>query len=250
MSLPSVSHPTENSSKVLHHATSSDEFRETLRGAAKFKERSNVTMKDVHLPQLFPPSADQPPPPIDTVLLGDSMFERFKTTGLETKLGQMTYPSLFNCGVGGDKIENVLYRLENGTMDALMDRGVKCWIVMIGTNNLTKRKALGGAAATTNFTTLLQAVRRLNAGIGKIFVCELFERQDIPYSIVQESNAFLGSIITAMNGELALEGRDPISWLPVPAGFSLNMLEDHVHLDKLGYQLWEQSVRSVLPAEA
>lgn len=65
------------------------------------------------------------------MLLGDSMFERFKTTGEDFK-----FPDhLFNAGIGGDKIENVIYRLISlNLLDSFPN--VKKIILMIGTNNM------------------------------------------------------------------------------------------------------------------
>lgn len=138
------------------------EFRKLLRAEMKFKTRSHNTYHDTHAPELrnqqaqllkgSPPSIaatsstsveniQTPSPPdepatIDTVFIGDSMLERLKTTGAHTQITHL--PSSFNAGVGGDKIENVLYRLDLGMMDLLGERNVKVWVVMVGTNNLKK----------------------------------------------------------------------------------------------------------------
>lgn len=53
---------------------------------------------------------------IDTLLLGDSMLERWKTVGNE--FWQTLYPislSVFNAGVGGDGLDNILWRCVSST---------------------------------------------------------------------------------------------------------------------------------------
>jgi hypothetical protein len=106
----------------LHTQLSDDDFFKLLNASGKYKERSNQTHDTVHAPLL----AQQPSKPIWCLLLGDSMLERLKTTGAHTQLAQIGYADVFNAGVGGDRIQNVLYRL--GTKDlfrALQSRGMQ-----------------------------------------------------------------------------------------------------------------------------
>jgi len=102
--------------------------QEALITQGKFKTRSHDTTLKTHIPELSKRQGD-----FDIVLLGDSMLERLKTTGASTRLAHME--RTFNAGVGGDKIENVLYRLGTlGMLDKLSERNVKLWVVMVGTN--------------------------------------------------------------------------------------------------------------------
>lgn len=65
------------------------------------------------------------------------MLETLKTTGTSTKIAQL--PCTFNAGVGGDKIENVLYRLGTlNMMSKLESHSARLVVVMVGTNNLKK----------------------------------------------------------------------------------------------------------------
>lgn len=120
----------------LHSSTDAadSEFLTKLHSHAKYKQRSHQTHHDIHLhelnarlnldltlPPIPNPPADDPfytlpnltnTSDIEVVLLGNSMLERFKTTGAATRLGNLE--SVWNAGCGGDKNENVLYRLEQG----------------------------------------------------------------------------------------------------------------------------------------
>ena len=110
---------------------------EVVASHGKWKQRSHDTTISTHIPELEKRSDER----IDVVLIGDSMLERFKTSGTSTRIAQMK--STFNMGVRGDKIENVLYRLGTlGMMEKLADRKVKLWIVMIGTNCYRLRAGL------------------------------------------------------------------------------------------------------------
>ncbi|CAF4327966.1 unnamed protein product, partial [Adineta steineri] len=117
---------------------------------ARFKQRSHDTHTQTHQPQLESPTlttssvllSSQYLPQIDIVLLGSSMLERFKTTGQYTQIGQMQYPQLFNAGVGGDKIENVLYRISLGLLRLLKPRNPKVFVLYVGGNDIQPKQAL------------------------------------------------------------------------------------------------------------
>jgi lysophospholipase L1-like esterase len=69
-------------------------------------------------------------------LFGDSMFERWKTTGknLWFQLG-FSDLKLFNAGVGGDGTQHVLWRLNEGLFRNFKPKWV---FLMIGTNNIER----------------------------------------------------------------------------------------------------------------
>jgi len=74
------------------------------------------------------PSANPAP---QVLLLGGSTIERWKTTG-KTLWDEHIAPlglKIQNAGVGGDKTQNVLYRLEKGLLDNINPSKV---ILLIG----------------------------------------------------------------------------------------------------------------------
>lgn len=239
---------------------SQEAFHQLITGAKKFKDRSHSTFLDVHLPELthlseiprdvntpvsltsndtaFLPNIT-PTRPLSTVLIGDSMVERLKTTGSSTGLAQL--PGSFNAGCGGDKIENVLFRLD--LMYPLLQKcsSIKLWIVMVGTNNLRKKGFRSTDVAL--YRLLLQGLLRVAPG-SKVLICEMFRRKDIGDQYVDEANRMVRGMIDEMNNNL---GETRIVWNEAPEDVTKGMLEDHVHLDKDGYYKWtEQLLPSVL----
>jgi hypothetical protein len=184
---------------------------------------------DYHLPELERRKKE----PIDVVLIGDSMLERLKTTGMSTKIAQM--PSTFNAGVGGDKIENVLYRLGLGMMMRLSDKNVKLWVVMVGTNNL--KKALKPNEIEL-YRLLLQALLKMSL-TSKIITCEIFKRKNIDDVHVDGSNRLLQGVVKEMNNCL---GKERVFWQPAPTSITKEDLEDHVHLNEKAYGVWDDDL--------
>ncbi|OAQ32055.1 SGNH hydrolase [Linnemannia elongata AG-77] len=231
---------------------SQEAFQQLLTQSKKFKERSHSTFQNVHLSELIrlsqkPSNIDTstslssedpdlltdetPTTPVATVLIGDSMLERLKTTGISTGLAKLS--GSFNVGCGGDKIENVLYRLD--LMYPLLQncRDIKLWIVMVGTNNLRKKGFRPADVAL--YRLLLQALLRI-APRSKVLACEMFRRKDIEDRYVDEANRMVKEMIKAMNDTL---GDARIMWSEAPEDVTKEMFEDHVHLDELGYSRWD-----------
>ncbi|KAG0365679.1 hypothetical protein BGX24_004006 [Mortierella sp. AD032] len=222
-------------------------FHQLITEAKKFKDRSHSTFQDVHLPELtslitntFQDPAEvsdvKATVPLSTVLIGDSMLERLKTTGTATGLAQL--PGSFNAGCGGDKIENVLYRLD--LMYPLLQdcNTIKLWVIMVGTNNLRKKGFRPADVAL--YRLLLQALLRV-APDSKVIACEMFRRKDIEDRYVEEANNMVKDMVDEMNINLGGGGvgEARIVWSEAPAEVTKELLEDHVHLNQEGYSKWD-----------
>ena len=241
---------------------SKTEFKKLLQAEMKFKTRSHDTYHNTHAPELKnrqaqllkasapniasigsssveniqTPSPTYLPAAIDTVLIGDSMLERLKTTGAHTQIAHL--PSSFNAGVGGDKIENVLYRLDLGMMDLLEERNVKVWVVMVGTNNLKKTHHLL-PVEVQSYRLLLQSLLYISPR-SQIIACELFKRKDVGDQYVEESNELLRGMLNDFDKNLGIG--QSIHWIEAPLGITKEHLVDHVHLNEEGYRIWDQTL--------
>lgn len=177
------------------------------------------------------------------------MFERLKTTGINTTLSKACsgpQAKVFNAGVGGDKIENILYRLELGLFDHFSlypqrKAELKTCVVMVGTNNLSKKKVWkDGGVEGKAYRLLLEAlVRMSNSEESRIFCCEIFRRRDVGDGIVEVGNSLLREVIRELNEGF---GRERILWVERPREIGVERLEDHVHLDEEGYRVWDEEL--------
>lgn len=180
---------------------SSNPLLTQLRAHAKAKDRSSSTHDTDHAPLLLRNNH------ISCLLLGDSMFERFKTTGHATRFGpgQAPYPDFLNAGVGGDRICNVIFRLtEKGLLAGLRSAGVDYALIEMGTNDLVgDKKALSGLHVE-QYRLVVRALQWACPGIG-VLVCGLNPKRRVAREgIVEESNAKLEEMVR----ELALANPD------------------------------------------
>ncbi|ROW13482.1 hypothetical protein VPNG_04488 [Cytospora leucostoma] len=203
------------------------------RAYGKFKRRSWITSRDDHIPYVLYGSQS-----ITSIMLGDSMIQRMMTndgTGdarsLELWPSQKLWPDqgpggllefnlrreaqrlpplvringMLNAGCGGDKIENVIYRLAGdrgnevkGLADALMTskraRKVKLWVIHAGTNNLHPRRGFTDESVQA-FRVLLKTILDISGKSVHILVTGLFYRKDIKDEFVDQANAKLKKIV-------------------------------------------------------
>ncbi|KAK3373137.1 hypothetical protein B0T24DRAFT_622189 [Lasiosphaeria ovina] len=266
-----------------------------LRPQAKYKARSHDTSQDEHIPLLRRQDFIKP----TVVLLGDSMLERMTTTGespsliapwpspamlsdaalaalasadsaepdaseplaaaKRARLPMARLDGVFNAGVGGDKVQNMSYRLvgsagtsETEDLPALASLlaargGVKLWVVQAGTNNLAPKKGLrdGDLDALRTMVRSLLLVPSPSPEVvpSRVLLTGLFPRKDFPRALTDAANDKLVDLVRSLNAE---PGNERVVFLP-PAEDVLvdSHLVDHVHLSLEGYVIW---VRKLFPA--
>ncbi|KAL3422994.1 acetylhydrolase [Phlyctema vagabunda] len=214
----------------VHEKHADSDPRQLIRASMKFKSRSHDTHHAGHLPVL-----DQIPAlGFTTVLIGDSMIERLQTTGASTRTANLA--SSFNAGVGGDRIESVLYRLDLGLFTRLQDRGIQVWVLMLGTNHMGKKKKGLKSKELDAYRVLVQALLRI-APQSRILACALFPRTDVEEANLDHANSQLVDLVREVNGQL---GAEKVVWLDATARVDRDEhLLDHVHLNEDGYRIWD-----------
>jgi len=183
---------------------------------------------------------------IDVYFIGDSITRRW---------GALDYPELLahwnasffgwnaaNFAWGGDRTENILWRLENGEIEGV---GPEVIVVQAGTNNVGSRPGRPEkTAAITAGIAAIVASARAKAPEAEIVLTGIFPRSDP--GVVAE--------IEAINANLAaLARRDGIRYLNIndalagDDGLLLDeMSSDGLHLSKSGYEVWVRALRPVL----
>ncbi|KAK4182447.1 hypothetical protein QBC35DRAFT_468091 [Podospora australis] len=123
-------------------------------------------------------------------------------------------PYVFNAGVGGDKIQNLAYRLLGSPSSsdnnrpplpslgaALAERNsVKLWVLQIGTNNLFPKHGLKDSDLDA-LRNLLQSLLLLG-NKSKVLVTGLFYRKDISRDKIDDANGRIRGLVVEMDGLL------------------------------------------------
>lgn len=187
-----------------------------------------------------------PTPPLQTILLGFSAIEHLKDPPSDSAQFQLTtLPSSINLGCGGDKIENVIYRLYAGTYRLLLplSPSIKLIILQVGTNNLRPLRPLT-ATECAKYSLLLAAL--LKIAPGATLVCSgLFNRRDIPEGVVGGSNDAMKEVVEGLNNAGVEGWMGRVKWVDAPVVGEAERV-DHVHLNGEGYRLWDRALGGVI----
>jgi len=184
---------------------------------------------------------------IDVYFVGDSITRRW---------GAVDYPELLNnfsgnffgwnvanFGWGGDRTQNILWRLDNGELPRV---GPKVFVVQAGTNNLADFASADErvAAITAGIEAIVERCRR-HAPEALIVLTGVFPRRDRP-----EFN----SSIAAINAKLAaLSEQGRVRYVDIGERLvdsrgllSDAMSEDGLHLSLAAYQIWAEALKPIL----
>jgi lysophospholipase L1-like esterase len=143
-----------------------------------------------------------------------------------------------NFGIGGDRTQHVLWRIENGELDGAIKP--KAAVVMIGTNNVRADSAEGIAKGVT----LIVETIRTKQPQAKILLLAVFPRGE-----KAEGNAFRDKL-KVVNATIAkLDDGEHIHYLDIGEKFleddgslSKEIMPDFLHLSPAGYQIWADAI--------
>jgi beta-glucosidase len=239
------------------------EERAFVTGKAEFDRRPGRESNQ-HLPQLWPvvPTAgffggdswlkiheglvktvQANPGPVDVLLVGDSITIQWGASWAK----QFPDRKAANIGIGGDKTQNVLWRLDHGGVDGLQPKTI---VLMIGNNNMFFTPETGVAAAAKGVEACARNLREkfpdADLIVAKILPCHA------PKSRFYEDILLTNAEIDKLN-----LGADPkIRVLDLTADF-LNpdgtikkalYTPDNIHLSPEGYAAYAARLKPLLEA--
>jgi lysophospholipase L1-like esterase len=176
---------------------------------------------------------------IDLLFLGDSITAGWAGGGKDVWQRHYAPRNAANFGIGGDRTQHVLWRIENGEVDGIKP---KVAVLMIGTNNSGQNSA--GEIADG----VREIVQRLQAKLPetRILLLGVFPRGQKPGATREK--------LTEVNTKLAgLEDGKMITYLDIGRSFlnedgtiSRDVMPDFLHLTPKGYQIWADAIEPTL----
>lgn len=171
------------------------------------------------------------------VFLGDSITQGWEGAGKDVWAAHYSKFEAANFGIGGDRTEHVLWRIEHGNFDGLSPKLI---VLMIGTNNAGARQDPPEQTAQ-GVRDIVKKLRE-KCPHAKILLLAVFPRganADDPLRKINDKvNAFLrtmndsrvrfrdiGGVFLSANGEL-----------------SKDIMPDLLHLSPKGYEMWADAI--------
>jgi len=184
---------------------------------------------------------------IDLYFLGDSITRRWGATDYPEFLAHWhrTFHgwNAGNFGWGGDRTENILWRLSNGELDGVNPKVI---VLLAGTNNVGREP--GDEAKVADVTRGLQAIVdacRRNAPSATIVLVAIFPRNDNP--AVMPTLARINANLARMADGKSIRFLDVGARLADATGTLLEgTMVDKLHPSLKGYEAWAEGLKPIL----
>jgi len=180
----------------------------------------------------------------DTSLLfiGDSITQGWEGDGAKEVWTQFYGPrKAVNLGIGGDRTQHVLWRLENAPLDGLSPKAA---VVMIGTNNSNGEDNTPGQIAEGVAAIVSKLRERLPQT--KILLLAIFPRGE-------NFNAQRGKLAQINQVLQKLDDAKNVFYLDIGHRFlssdgilPAEIMPDYLHLSPRGYRIWAEAIEPKL----
>ncbi|MFZ9992186.1 MAG: platelet-activating factor acetylhydrolase IB subunit [Opitutales bacterium] len=190
------------------------------------------------------------------VFLGDSITHGWEGKGKAVWEKHWAPLKAANFGIGGDRTEHVLWRLEHGNFDGLKPKAI---VLMIGTNNTghqgRPQKELDGAVYQCTADQTAEGIKAIVGQLrkkcpdAKILVLGIFPRGANKDDKFRQQNEATNAIVKGF-----ADGRK-VFFLDVGAKFleadgtlSKSIMPDLLHPNEKGYQIWTDAIKADVQA--
>ena len=175
------------------------------------------------------------------VFIGDSITQGWEGEGKDVWAQYYARRNAVNLGIGGDRTQHVLWRLENGNLEGLKPKAA---VVMIGTNNSNGED--NSAAQIAEGVSAIVRKLRQRLPDAKILLLAIFPRGE-------NVNHQRGKILQVNQVLQKLADDKHIFWIDFGHKFVTeegliprSLMPDYLHLSSKAYGMWAESIESSL----
>ena len=179
---------------------------------------------------------------IDLLFLGDSITEGWTNNKTNKEVWDKNYGDLkaADFGIGGDRTEHVLWRMDNGELDGISPKVV---VLMIGTNNTGGWSADDIAAADTKIVKTLHE----KLPTTKVLLLAIFPRgakaTDPIRAKIKKVNEALAKLDDGKTTRY-LDFGD--KFLDADGNLPKEIMPDSLHPNAKGYEIWASAMKPLL----
>lgn len=173
---------------------------------------------------------------VDLLLIGDSITQGWEGAGKKVWEKYYAPRNAVNLGIGGDRTQHVLWRLDNGNIEGIKP---KLAVLMIGTNNSgtnTSEQIAAGVKAI---------VEKLRAKLPetKVLVLGIFPRGANNDDAKRKVNEGANEIIKGLADDKTVFYLDiGPKFLAADGTLSKEVMPDLLHLNEQSYGIWAESI--------
>jgi beta-glucosidase len=178
---------------------------------------------------------------VDLVFIGDSITQGWEGNGKSTWEHYYGDRKALNLGIGGDRTQHVLWRLDHGNVEGISPRVA---VVMIGTNNSADDRNTAGEMVDGVQAVIDSIQEKLPET--RILLLGIFPRG-------REFNDQRGKILQVNQVIRKMASRSGVSWLDIGHHFidgegriPPTIMPDALHLSPIGYEIWAEAIEGRL----
>ncbi len=186
------------------------------------------------------------------VFLGDSITAGWSGRGKDAWKKYWAPMGAANFGIGGDRTEHILWRLQHGNYDGLKP---KLTVLMIGTNNTGHQgramKEHNGAVYTSSAEQTAQGITEIVKSLKekqpemKILLLAIFPRGADNNNKMRRQNQATNKLIAKLADEKTVYFLDiNQSFLKPDGTLSKDIMPDLLHPNAAGYEIWSKAIMS------
>lgn len=173
---------------------------------------------------------------VDLVFIGDSITQGWEGNGKAVWDEFYGKRNAANLGIGGDRTQQVLWRLDNGNLEGITP---KLAVVMIGTNNSGDNSPAEIAEGVKRIVEKL----REKLPQTKVLVLAIFPRGPNPQDPRRQVNEKTNEILAKLaDGKMVLYQDIGKTFLEPDGTLSREIMPDLLHLSPKGYRKWAEAI--------
>lgn len=177
---------------------------------------------------------------VDLLFIGDSITQGWEGAGKAAWEKFYGSRKAMNAGIGGDRTQHVLWRLDNGNIKGITP---KVAVVMIGTNNAKPNAPADTAAGVEAIVKKL----REKLPKTKILLLAVFPRGATPADELRKKNVAVNDAIAKLDdGEHVFFLDIGPKFLTADGTLEKAIMPDLLHLSPRGYEIWAESIEPKL----
>ncbi len=184
---------------------------------------------------------------VDILFLGDSITDGWRNRGSNVWNKYYAPRHAANFGIGGDRTQHVLWRMDNGELDGIHPKVV---VLMIGTNNTGKESDNKTPCNTVpEIIEGVQAVvRELRAKLpdSKVLLLAIFPRSTLD-NPQRAQIALINTVLAKLDDGKMVRFLDIDSkFLEADGTLPESIMPDLLHPNEKGYQIWANAMAPTL----
>lgn len=175
------------------------------------------------------------------MFIGDSITQGWESEGKEVWAKYYSHRNAVNLGIGGDRTQHVLWRLDNGNLETLEPKAA---VVMIGTNN-SNGDDNSPAQIVEGVTAIVTKLRQRLPNT-KILLTAIFPRGE-NFSNQRGKILQINQVLRKLVDDKNIFWADFGHLFVTPEGLiPREIMPDYLHLSPKGYSMWAEAIEDQL----